>query len=489
MDEPMTASSRSAVELLKEALAYVDTWLDYRVWKLRAPGAQVAVWFDGALQFSRAYGVANLDTGEPLTTAHLFRVASHSKTFTATAVMQLVEAGKLRLDDTAGSWLPALAEAGSPLAGATVRHLIAHSAGVRRDGVDATFWALNRPYPVEDELLEMVLREGAVRQPDATFKYTNIGYSLLGLIVGKAAGSSYAECVQAAIIEKLGLRNTGPELDPARAAEYAGGHSSLSSATERRVIPHVDTRSMAAATGFYSTAEDMVRFASAHFFGDDRLLGDRAKNEMQRPVWTGLSPAAPQDGYGYGTIVRHYDGHRMVGHSGGYPGHITRTMWDPNEGLAISVLTNAVDGPAEELAAGILKLFDKARAVASKVPLRSGLVNSAALAPPAAPGREIDPGSFTGRFAGLWSVIDVFVLGGKLYSSSPVAPSPVDEPTELAIVDENTLQISGGSPYGSVGEHYRYERDASGKIVSLFTGGMQTWPIEDYRARERAPEA
>ena len=286
----MSGASRSAVDLLREALAYVDAWLDYRVWKLRTPGAQVAVWFDGALQFSKAYGVANIDTREPLTTAHLFRIASHSKTFTATAIMQLVEAGKLRLDDTAGSWLPALAEAGSPLADATVRHLLAHSAGVRRDGVDATYWALNRPFPDEAALLELALREGDVRQPDATFKYTNIGYSLLGLIVGKAAGSTYAEYVQTAIIGKLGLRNTGPELDEARRSDYAGGHSGLGSWTERQVIPHVDTRAMAAATGFYSTAEEMVRFASAHFFGDDRLLSDRSKNEMQRPVWVGLSP-------------------------------------------------------------------------------------------------------------------------------------------------------------------------------------------------------
>src|SRR3712207_4202713 len=120
---------------------------------------------------------------------------------------------------------------------------------------------------------------------------------------------------------------------------------------------------------------------------------------MQRPVWTGLSAGAPQDGYGYGTTVRHYDGHRMVGHAGGYPGHITRTMWDPSEGLAVSVLTNAVDGPAEELAAGVLKILDKARDVPPKLPLGSGLVDGAAIPPPEAPEAEIDPATFTGRFA------------------------------------------------------------------------------------------
>lgn len=481
----MTSSPGSSVDVLREALAYVDAWLDYRVWKLRTPGAQVAVWFDGKVQFSKAYGLSNLDTGEPLTTSHLFRVASHSKTFTATAVMQLVEAGTLRLDDTAGAWVPELAEAGSPLATTTVRELLSHSAGVIRDGVDATFWAHSRPFPNQEELLNLAIREGAVRQPEATFKYSNIGYSLLGLIIGKAAGSTFNAYTQAAIVEKLGLRNTGPELEEARLSEYAGAHSGLTSWAERQVIPHVNTRAMAAATGFYSTAEDMVRFASAHFFGDDRLISDRSKNEMQRPVWTELDPEAPQDGYGYGTTIHYYAGHRMVGHSGGYPGHITRTMWDPHEGLAISVLTNAVDGPAEELAAGVLKILDTARAVPARLPLGSGLVNSAAIPAPAAPEKEIDLASFTGRFAALWGVTDVFILGGKLFASSPVTPSPLVQPIELAVVDEHTLRIMGGSPYGSVGEHFRYERDANGKIVSVFTGGMKAWPIEDYRARDR----
>lgn len=480
----MSETPRSAVDVLNEALTYVDSWLDYRVWKLETPGAQVAVWFDGKIQFNKAYGVSNLETGEPLTTSHLFRIASHSKTFTATAVMQLVEAGKLRLDDTAGSWIAELQDAGSPLADVTVRELVSNNGGVIRDGVDCTYWSHNLQFPDEKTLLDLSIREGAIRQPESTFKYSNIGFSLLGLIIGKASKSTYNDYTKQAIVGKLGLKNTGPELEKTRLADYAGGHSGRHSWSKRQVIPHVDTHAMASATGFYSTAEDMVQFASAHFFGDDRLISDRSKNEMQRPVWTGQNPDAPRDGYGYGTTVHYYAGHQMVGHSGGYPGHITRTMWDPHEGLAISVLTNAVDGPAEELAAGILRILDKAREVAPKLPLSSRLVNSAAIVQPDEPASAIDPTSFTGRFAALWGVTDVYILGGKLFASSPVFPTPILQPYDLAIVDENTLLITSGSPYGSVGEHFRYERDADGKIISVFTAGMKAWPIDDYRTRD-----
>jgi D-alanyl-D-alanine carboxypeptidase len=470
---------RSTADVLRSAIDYVDSWLDYRVWRLRTPGAQVAIWFDGKIQFSKAYGLSNIDSGEPLTTDHLFRVASHSKTFTATAVMQLVEAGKLRLDDTAGQWIPALAKANSPLAGATVRELLSQSAGVIRDGTDANYWAHSRPFPDEEELLQIAIDEGAVRLPQSTFKYTNIGYSLIGMIIAAVSGQSYNDYVSGAIAGKLGLTKTGPELDPERIGEYAGGHTGLGTSYSRRTIPHVDTRAMASATGFYSTAEDMVQFASAHFFGDDRLLNDHSRYEMQRAVWTDLRPGGPLSGYGYGIVVEHYDGHRMVGHSGGYPGHITRTMWDPSEGLAISVLTNAVDGPAEELAAGILGILDRSRRTNGTRPLESGLENSGALPKPEE--TDIDKSTFTGRFAAMWGVTDIALLGDSLIATSPIAPSPVAFPNELVVIDANTLRIQAGSNYGSVGETVRFERDDEGNILSVTFGGMTSYPIERYR--------
>ncbi|MEZ4625355.1 MAG: serine hydrolase domain-containing protein [Thermomicrobiales bacterium] len=200
----MTKSSPTAVDRMTDALKYADSWLDYRVWKLRTPGAQVAVWFDGKLQFSKAYGFSNLETGEALTTDHLFRVASHSKTFAATAMMQLVEAGKLRLDDTAGQWIPQLVDAGSPLASVTVRELVTQSGGIIRDGVDATYWSHTIPFPDTDELLRISTQEGAIRQPEATFKYTNIGFSLLGLVIGAASGSTFNEYVNESVVGNSG---------------------------------------------------------------------------------------------------------------------------------------------------------------------------------------------------------------------------------------------------------------------------------------------
>ncbi|MCU1405367.1 MAG: hypothetical protein JWQ43_1670, partial [Glaciihabitans sp.] len=350
----------SAPATIHNVLPYIDSWLEYRAWKLRVPGVQVAVYFDGALQFSKAYGFADVESGTELSTGHLFRVASQSKAFTATAILQLFEAGRLRLDDTAGMYVKALVDAGSPVALVTIRDLLEHSAGVIRDGLDSDFWQLTRAFPDEAELLAIILDGGDKALPGVSFNYSNIGYSLLGLIVESASGRSYHRYVTEEIVDRLGLSNTGPELDSSRAADYATGYTGFHTSLVRRPVKHVDTRAMAPATGFYGTAEDLVHFFAAHFAGDTRLLSDASKRLQQRAHWHSDNAKAGASQYGLGMIIDSIGGHRVVGHSGGYPGHITRSFIDPTAGLAISVMTNAVDGPAAELSSGILLLIDAA---------------------------------------------------------------------------------------------------------------------------------
>ena len=461
--------TRSAAESITDLLPYIDRWLSYRAFVGRVPGMQVAVYFDNGVQFSRAYGYADVASEQKMTTANLFRIASHSKTFTATAILQLSETGKLRLDDTAGSFIPKLLEKGSPLANVTVRELLEHSAGVIRDGLDGDYWQHSRPFPDEDELLAIILDGGAKAPANASFNYSNIGYSLLGLIVGAVSGVSYNEYVSANIVQKLGLVNTGPEWDVTRAAEFATGYSGLRTALERRPLAHVDTRAMAAATGFFGTAEDLVNFASAHFFGDERLLSDASKRVQQREQWVG-DPSTPGSAqYGLGMIIEQIGSHRMIGHSGGYPGHITRTVLDPEQGLAVSVLTNAIDGPAAEVSNGIVKLLDAALARPGAATLRSVAASTLT-----------DSSRFVGRYANLWGVTDIVQLGGRLVSLNPAAPDPLVGMDDLTIASDDTLIIATGSGFGSVGESIRFEFDSEQKVTKIRGGGgMSLWPFDE----------
>jgi D-alanyl-D-alanine carboxypeptidase len=457
---------------IRAAAPYLTSWVAMQAATRRATGVQVAIRSGDEVVLDVAWGLADVTTGEALRTDHLFRIASHSKTFTATAVLQLVEAGRLRLDDPVGDFVPELVAAGSPLASRTVRELLGHQAGVIRDGVHADFWQLDGPFPDRAALLADVLRDGEVYAANEHFKYSNVGYSLLGLVIEQVTGTSYAEHVHAAIVEPLGLTRTGAEYLPARAAEYAAGHTGLLDAEDRRErIDHVDTAAMASATGFFSTAREMTTYGSAHFLGDTRLLSDASKRLIQRQESVVTAYGTELGRYGVGMDLHTFGERDVVGHSGGYPGHITRTYVDPRDRLVVSVLTNAIDGPADPIAVGLIKLID----LALTAPEAAG-----SPAPDDAPPLS----ACTGRFANLWGVTDIAELGGRLVLLRPTAPDPVAAYEELTVAGPDRLQIHRGPGFGPAGEQIRIERAPDGSIRSI-AGPMTSWPIEDFR-RDRA---
>jgi D-alanyl-D-alanine carboxypeptidase len=371
-----------------------------------------------------------------------------------------VERVRLRLDDTVAAWIPSLSE--SPIATVTVRELMAHSGGVVRDGWDGDFWQLFHPSPDDDGLMRMAGEASAVLDRNERFKYSNVGYSLLGKVIEAASGQPYNDYVTEHIVGRLGLVDTGPEFDPARAAEYAAGHSALSYADVRLPIEHIDTHAMSSATGFYSTASDVVRYASAHFLGDERLISDESKRQLQRTEWevegTGTS-------YGLGFSITTIGERRMLGHGGGYPGHITQTFFDPVDRLAVSVLTNAIDGPAQALATALVRLVDLAAADGGRDVDRS-----------------VDLSRFCGRFATLWGVYDIALLGGRLFQLMPAQVDPVAAPTRLEVIDDCTLRIASTTGYGSSGERLSYTFAADGSVASIRGGSSSTaFPIEQYR--------
>jgi len=446
--------SRSAVV---DAAAYFESWVAYRQRFDRVPGVQVAILHEDTVVMSSAHGHADVERNVALTTSHLFRIASHSKTFTATAIMQLVELELLRLDDPAGFWLPFLDS--SPLADITIRELLAHGGGVIRDGHDGDFWQLFRSFPDRTELARICLDDALVLGRNERFKYSNIGYSLLGQIIEAATESTYNEHVREHVVDRLGLTNTGPELDPARLADYATGYSSLAYADHRLPIEHIDTGAMASATGFFSTASDVVHYLAAHFHGDGRLLSDDSKRLMQRTEW---KVEGGETEYGLGFAIQKVGDRRLLGHGGGYPGHITRSVFDPVDRLAVSALTNAIDGPAQMYATAAVHLIDLAASGTG-----------------AAPSDGIDLGTFIGRFAEVWGVYDIALLGGRLYQLDPNAPDPAVEPTGLDVVDANTLRYSKAPGYASPGELIHFQREDDGSIRSVRAGsGGSAHPIE-----------
>lgn len=486
---PERAPARPTTDL---STSYLGDWVTTRAALARVPGVQYAVLVGDEVVLDGAWGVTDLTSGSPLRPDHLFRVASHSKTFTATAVARLVERGEMRLDDPLGSFVPELD--GAPVGEVTVREALGHTGGVRRDGQDADFWQLGGPFPDRARLLDEVLTDGDVLARGEAFKYSNLAYGLLGLAVEAVTGLPYAEHVRADLLDPLGLADTHPELDESLERRAVVGHSAptlaepglpVRFADGRLPVAAATTGALAAATGFCSTARDLVRWAAAHGEGSD-LLGPAMRRLLQRAESVVERPGAPRREYGLGFEAREIAGHRVVGHSGGFPGQITRTWFDPRRRIAVAVLTNAVDGPADQLASGLFAL------VSTSVPDGGTDVGPEAAVADGAPssghGPRQDLDRWTGRFANLWGMVDVARLGEQLWLIDPRQADPFVGAERLT-VDGAVLRPEVHDGFGPVGEPIEVLRDAADEPVAVVVGGMTSWRAADYERERRAQGA
>lgn len=461
LEDDTATRRRRAVE---DAARYAARWFAFLGAAREVPGIQAAIRIDGELVLDFAWGAADLAAETPLTTEHLFRIASHSKTFTATAVLQLAEQGRLRLDDAVSTWVPELAD--TDLSAVTVRELLAHQGGVVRDGRDADYWQRGDAFPDRARVIDICRSEGKVFARNEHFKYSNIAYGLLGLVIEAASGLDYGTFTREGICAPLGLVRSGSEWESARDDEFAAGHTGRLPGRERRRISHVDTRALAAATGWYSTAAEVTAYISAHRLGDDRLLGDDSKRQAQH-AHSRIDLDGSIREYGLGFEIHTVGGRRLVGHSGGYPGHITRTWLDPEDGIAVSVFTNAIDGPADVLATGAMAL------------VRLALENADA-------DRRADLAE--DRFASLWSVLDVAHLGGATFALHPVADDPARSAEKVEVDESGTMRQPSRDGFGATGEPIEVARDAAGGVESISWSGMTMWPYAVFAQAMALPE-
>jgi D-alanyl-D-alanine carboxypeptidase len=428
-------------ESLEKAVRYIRSWLPFRFERSRQPGMVVGIAQNGEQIYLEAFGQANIERREPMTAKHAFRIASHSKTFTATAVLMLQEQGKLKLDDVAAQYVSWLKEHSDKRWGkVTIRQLLSHSAGVIRDGEDSDYWNVEKGFPEETELKSEMLKSKLIYDTNTRQKYSNYGYSVLGEVIEAASGQSYNEFVTDHILRDLGLESTLPEYQGSTLT-YATGYS-REEPKDRMALPQIDTRAMSAATGFCSTAGDVCQYFSAHFVGSNKLLDDESKKEMQRTQSISRTPDGSPDEYGLGFSMYLIDKHRLFGHGGGFPGFITKTMCDPEKEIVVTVLTNAIDGNAEEIARGIWTVIYKF--------LDAGDVKA-----------EHDLTKFEGRFRSLWSTADIINVGDKLYEIDPTHWNPFSYPLELKYVDTKTLKYEYAYMGQSPGELVKYNEDGS----------------------------
>src|SRR5688572_8652774 len=227
-----TSDCRLMQAWLKAALDYLPRWLEFQMRLHEQPGCVVALAHRGRVVLEQAFGYADAAKRERLTPRHRFRVASHSKSFTAAGIMKLQEKRKLRLRDEVGRYVGGLDPAISRV---TLAELLSHRAGIVRDGPDAGQFVDRRTF-VDEAELRAHLESPPILKRNARFKYSNHGYALLGLVVRAATGEDYASWIAREVVAAAGLEETAPDMPLAKGTPFARGHTGRLPAG-RRVIP------------------------------------------------------------------------------------------------------------------------------------------------------------------------------------------------------------------------------------------------------------
>ncbi len=461
-------------EALTKAIAHVKSWLSERYEQEAVPGFVAAVSYQGEILMNEAYGYADLERKIPMATGHVFRIASHSKTFAATAIMLLQEAGRLRIDDPVAAYVPWLTSHADPRwQHVTLRQLLSHGAGVIRDGLDADYWSLERPFPDVEQFASEILQSGLVLENNTKMKYSNYGYSLLGMVVENVSGQPFNEFVLDRIIRPLGLEHTfpeyRPELNQPRPENLVTGYSRKDGGV-RVPIAAISTNAMSAATGFCSTAEDLCKYFTAQMVGSGKLLSDESKKEMQRGQWPVVVSGQPRDTeYGLGFFLHRDDDRRTFGHSGGFPGCITRTMADGDEGIVVTTLTNAIDGPAASIVTGIYKIIGYFEKESSKELGRDWSV-------------------LEGSYCNLWNRAHIVQAGDTLVTVYPSGWDPFALVEKMEWVEGQTFRIVETDSGASEGElvHFYLE---DGRVARVTHTGSTLWPQNVWREKRAAETA
>jgi len=308
--------------------------------ELEGPGVAIAVVRDGQPVHVEGYGLANLEWQCPISSTTVFRLASISKQFTATAILLLERQGKLRLDDPITTYLPDYPTHGRLI---TITHLLTHTSGIKRyTSLDNFLSEIAKKDLSPEDLLAYFKDLPLEFEPGTRFLYNNSGYHLLGLIIEKVAAMSYEQFIQQHIFQPLGMNHSyymhNSTIIPQRASGYE------KTAQGYRQADYLNMMMVYAAGALGSTVEDMIRWDAA--LREERIL-DRAAQELM------YTPVQLVDGhteeYGFGFHVTTYKGHRLVGHGGGIPGFHTFIARFIEDQAMIVVLANLSAIPVEKI--------------------------------------------------------------------------------------------------------------------------------------------
>jgi len=323
----------------------IDASIRSEMEKQHIPGLALLIARDGKIVRAQGYGLANVELQVPVKPETVFQSGSVGKQFTATAVMMLVEEGKIKLDDPITNYIQGAPPAWKQV---TIRELLSHTAGF---GDYPGKFDFRKDY-TEADLLKIVEGLPLAYTPGTKWSYANLGYLTLGVLIHQVSGEFYGDFLQQRIFQPLGMTTTRiiseADIIPNRAAGYRLVKGELKN--QEWVAPTVNTT---ADGSLYFSILDLAKWDAALY--TEKLLKRSSLDEM----WTvtKLSNGQPNsDHYGFGWDIETKDGHRVIGHGGSWQGFKTHISRYVDDKLTVVVLTNLESANQERISDQVAKL-------------------------------------------------------------------------------------------------------------------------------------
>ncbi len=468
----LSHSALSGIEAVRtdsnviQSVALLEKWIAAQMEYRDIPGLAVGVVYDQDVVWAKGFGYADLEKKQPVSTETIFRIASITKTFTSTAIMQLRDRGKLQLDDTVVDHLPWFIYDNRHPAGPviTIRHLLTHTSGLPREAA-FPYWTTH-DFPTREEMIRALGDQESIYETETKYKYSNLGIAILGEIVAAASGRPYEVFVQENILDPLGMASTSVFLPLEHRERLATGYGRKLRDGAREKSPPTESKGLAPAANISSSIEDMCRYASFHLSEDTtkagQILAASTLREMHRVHW--LQPSWTS-GRGLGFTVSKWTDRVTFSHSGWVGGHRSQLTVSPGEKVAIIVMANADDGVPTYFANRAMSMLAPVIAQSVSRPL---------------PAAKPDPGwsLYIGRYSDPWGwESEVLPFRGKLMIydySYPPESDPTTSLVELVPEGNHVFRMSGK---GGSGELVRFELGVDGKVERIKVGENYTYPV------------
>jgi D-alanyl-D-alanine carboxypeptidase len=335
-------------------LAAIDDAARVAMERGRIPGLTLGLTDRDGTILIRTYGFAELTSRRPVTPDTLFEIGSIGKTFTAVAILQLVDEGLLDLHAPVDNYLPwFVVPQPAGHAPITIAHLLSHTGGIVA-GIDGTPEAAFQVWSLRDL--------PTFSAPGERFHYSNVGYKALGLVLEAVEGRPYPEIIRTRILEPLEMLSTEPaithDIRPRLAVGYEYLHDDRLTHSRAPLAPATWLETGTADGSIASTPEDMSAFVRLLMRGGEGPSGRLLSEEAFAQMSTGTPWEDGTVAYGYGLLLRELGGRRFIGHGGGMVGYLAAMQADPDANLGVIVLQNGMGSNPMGLARTVIRIAD-----------------------------------------------------------------------------------------------------------------------------------